>query len=83
MFLRSKIDSKGEAHVCVVISMLNMKNKSCMIYFKRMSIGHVKQKFGQKRCKLTSWNIILNFSRKSVLENVFCLMDGNMFINGK
>ena len=47
-------------------------------------MGCVKQKSGQERCKLTSWNIILNFFRKEeCLENEFCLMDGYIFISGR
>ena len=46
-------------------------------------MGCVKQKSGQERCKLTSSNIILNFSRKEeCLENDFWLINEYRFISG-
>ena len=55
-----------------------------MDFVKEMRLDYVKRKSGQKSGKLTSWNIILNFSRnEECLENDFFLMDRYMFITGK
>ena len=55
-----------------------------MDFVKEMQLDYVKRKSGQESGKLTSWNIILNFSRnEECLENDFFLMDRYMFITGK